>query len=236
MGTGWSWEMLSRFENKIMPICWESHIKWETDLVQWVVEQQSGVAGTQLREAKPGVPPAWGHVVSTVAPCRGSEGLCPGLLPVDSLTLRLSVLPTAGCFCCPLLGFQRHFQTRECFCWSSILCSPGRWARVLMALSWYLELILISGCCAVMLSLPWASMSWPLGPGSVLTSDWLGFVVPERPKGVSGQALMGAGCADSAFWLWVAGCGAQLHYQGAQTDIRFGESGGRVEAGLGTGG
>lgn len=29
IGTGWSWGMLSQLENKIRPVCWESHIKWE---------------------------------------------------------------------------------------------------------------------------------------------------------------------------------------------------------------
>lgn len=50
-------------------------------------------------------------MVSIVDSYRGSESLRPGLLPVDSLTLRASVLPTAGFFhyhSLDFTGISRH--------------------------------------------------------------------------------------------------------------------------------
>lgn len=97
--------MLNQFENKTRRVCWESHMKWESTIWSRKLQNSSLELLTHSSEkSMPRVPLEWQCVGSTAVFCRGSEGLCPGLFPVNSLTLRPSFLPTAAFFRCPQIS------------------------------------------------------------------------------------------------------------------------------------
>lgn len=133
----------------------EPHKVGQQNLAQKAVEQQLESPAHSSEKSMPGVLPQWPWVVSSAAPCWGSEGLSPG----DFLAFRPSVLPqlpSSSAHSLDFTGNSRHRNAFDGTASSAVLESgPG----VPWLCSGCLELILISNWDALMPEFPWASMS-----------------------------------------------------------------------------
>ena len=147
--------------NKIRPVGWESHIKWECRI--WsrrLWNSRLELLAHSSEKPMLRVPLEWECVVYTVDSYRGNESLYPNLLPVDPLSSGQLCFPWQASSTAHSLDFTGISRHRNAFVGAASCAALKGGPGVPWLYPQYPELILISIWDALMmLSLPRASAS-----------------------------------------------------------------------------